>query len=198
MREELFDKLVDLPVLYLDTHSHGDVMSRMTNDIEDISSTVSQSLPSLCSGVLTVTGTVAIMIWYCWQLALLSCVMVGLTIAATRFLSGRVRKYSRQRQQLLGQLNNMVVEMISGYRTVVAYNHQEQTSLLRHCRAAHQGRYPDGYHQRRNGMIGDELYRQHRFCDHRCFRRVFLRPQADLRGCDLFLYRLRPAVQPAD
>lgn len=80
------------------THSHGDVMSRMTNDIENISTTVSQSLPSLFSGVLTITGTVAIMVWYCWQLALLSCAMVILTLIATKVLSGKVRKFSRKRQ----------------------------------------------------------------------------------------------------
>ncbi len=89
MREELFGKIVDLPVQYLDTHSHGDVMSRMTNDIENISTTVSQSLPSLFSGVLTVAGTVAVMLWYCWQLALLSCATVLLTVLATKVLSGR-------------------------------------------------------------------------------------------------------------
>ena len=66
MREELFEKIIDLPVRYLDTHSHGDVMSRMTNDIENISTTVSQSLPSLFSGVLTIFGTVAVMLYYCW------------------------------------------------------------------------------------------------------------------------------------
>ena len=124
MREELFGKIMDLPVRYLDTHSHGDVMSRMTNDIENISSTVSQSLPSLFSGVLTVIGTVAIMLWYCWQLALLSLATVLLTFLATKILSGRVRKFSRRRQTLLGELNGTVEEMVSGYRTVVAYNHQ--------------------------------------------------------------------------
>ena len=128
MREELFGKLVDLPIRYLDTHSHGDVMSRMTNDIENISTTVSQSLPSLFSGTLTIIGTVAIMLWYCWQLALLSLVTVLLTVLATRILSGRVRKFSLRRQQLLGQLNGMVEEMISGYPTVVAYNHQKITT----------------------------------------------------------------------
>ncbi|MGN0294461.1 MAG: ABC transporter ATP-binding protein [Lachnospiraceae bacterium] len=128
MRGELFGKLVDLPVSYLDTHSHGDVMSRMTNDIENISTTVSQSLPSLFSGVLTIIGTVFMMFRYCWQLTLLSCATVLLTVCATRFLSGKVRKFSRRRQQLLGQLNGTVEEMISGYRTVVAYNHQEITA----------------------------------------------------------------------
>ena len=128
MREELFGKIIDLPVRYLDTHSHGDVMSRMTNDIENISTTVSSALPSLFSGVLTIAGTAAIMLWYCWQLALLSCATVILTFLATKFLSGQVRKFSRKRQQLLGQLNGTVEEMISGYRTVVAYNHQDMTT----------------------------------------------------------------------
>lgn len=124
MREQLFGKMIDLPTRYLDTHSHGDVMSRMTNDIENISTTISQSLPSLFSGVLTIIGTAAVMLWYCWQLALLSCATVVLTVFATKFLSKKVRKFSRRRQQLLGSLNGTVEEMISGYHTVVAYNHQ--------------------------------------------------------------------------
>lgn len=127
MREELFGKIVDLPVKYLDTHSHGDVMSRMTNDIENISTTISQSLPSLFSGLLTILGTVSIMLWYCWELALLSLVTVLLTLLATKILSRQVRKFSRRRQELLGTLNGTVEEMISGYHTVVAYNHQDIT-----------------------------------------------------------------------
>jgi ATP-binding cassette subfamily B protein len=128
MRQELFGKIVDLPVSYLDVHSHGDVMSRMTNDIENISTTISQSLPSLFSGVLTIIGTVSIMLWYCWQLALLSFGTVFLTLISTKLLSAKVRKFSRKRQMLLGQLNGTVEEMISGYRTVVAYNHQDITT----------------------------------------------------------------------
>ncbi len=127
LREELFSKIIDLPVRYLDTHSHGDVMSRMTNDVENISTTISQSLPSLFSGVLTILGTIIIMMWYCWQLALLSLGTVVLTVLATKILSKRVRKYSRKRQELLGRLNGTVEEMIDGYRTVVAYNHQDET-----------------------------------------------------------------------
>ena len=128
MRTELFGKLVDLPIRYMDTHSHGDVMSRMTNDVENISTTVSQSLPSMFSGILTILGTVTVMLWKCWQLALLSCATVLLTLLATKVLSGQVRKFSRQRQMLLGQLNGTVEEMVSGYHTVVAYNHQDATA----------------------------------------------------------------------
>ena len=94
-REELFGKVIDLPIKYTDTHSHGDVMSRMTNDVENISATVSQALPSLFSGVLTIIGTAAIMLWLCWQLALLSCASILLTVIATRLLSNYVRKYSK-------------------------------------------------------------------------------------------------------
>ena len=128
LREELFSKIVDLPIRYLDSHSHGDVMSRMTNDVENISSTVAQALPSLFSGVLTIIGTVIIMLWYCWQLALLSFATVILTLLATKILSKQVRKFSRRRQMLLGKLNGTTEEMISGYRTVAAYHHQAITA----------------------------------------------------------------------
>lgn len=137
LRRELFGKIVDLPIGYLDSHSHGDVMSRMTNDIENISTTASQSLPALFSGVLTLAGTVCVMVWYCWQLALLSFATVLLTLLATKFLSQRVRKYSRRRQALLGRLNGTVEEMISGYAAVVAYNRQESTTQD-FCRTADQ------------------------------------------------------------
>lgn len=73
-------------------------------------------------------GTMMIMLWYCWQLALLSCATVILTLLATKILSKNVRKFSRKRQMLLGQLNGTVEEMISGYHTVVAYNHQDITA----------------------------------------------------------------------
>ena len=127
-REELFGKVIDLPVKYTDTHSHGDVMSRMTNDVENISTTVSQALPSLFSGVLTIAGTAAIMLWLCWQLALLSCGAIFLTVIVTRLLSSFVRRYSKERQTLLGSMNGTVEEIVNGYRTVVAYNQQDKSA----------------------------------------------------------------------
>lgn len=126
MRNELFDKIVNLPIKYLDTHPHGDIMSRMTNDVENVSLTVSQSLSSLVSGVLTIIGTVFMMVYLCWQLALLSCITVILTLIVTKFLSAKMREFFRRRQKLLGQLNGTVEEMVTGYKTVVAYNHQEK------------------------------------------------------------------------
>lgn len=124
MRKDLFLNIVNLPIRYLDANSHGDIMSRMTNDIENISTTVSQSMSSLFSGILTVIGTVVMMVALCPQLAALSCVTVILTIVATKLLSKAMRFFFKKRQVILGQLNGNVEEMVTGYRTVVAYNRQ--------------------------------------------------------------------------
>lgn len=125
MREDLFRHIVNLPVRYLDSNSHGDIMSRMTNDIENISTTVSQSLSSMFAGVLTIIGTVIMMTVLCPQLALLSCVTVILTVIATKFLSKAMKKFFTKRQVLLGNLNGTVEEMVTGYKSVVAYNRQK-------------------------------------------------------------------------
>jgi len=125
MREDLFDCIINLPVGYLDSHSHGDIMSRMTNDVENISNTVSQSVSSLFSGFLTVTGTVIMMLSLCPELAVLSCATVILTLVATRLLSKAMKLFFVKRQALLGELNGTVEEMVGGYKTVVAYGRQE-------------------------------------------------------------------------
>lgn len=124
MRNDLFEKMVNLPIRYLDNHPHGDIMSRMTNDIENVSNTISQSLSSLVSGALTLLGTVFMMFYLCPSLALLSCATVILTVTATKFLSGAMRKFYRRRQVLLGSLNSTVEEMVGGYKTVAAYSRE--------------------------------------------------------------------------
>ena len=125
MRQDLFDKIVGMSVKYLDQHSHGDIMSRMTNDVENISNTVSQSMSSLFSGVLTIIGTVIMMVALSPQLALCSCTTVILTIFATKNLSKAMRKFYSRRQVLLGQLNGTVEEMVTGIKTVTAFDRQE-------------------------------------------------------------------------
>lgn len=126
LREDLFDCIVNLPIKYLDVHSHGDIMSRMTNDVENVSTTISQSLSSLFSGVLTIIGTALMMIYLCPKLAAFSIITVILTLVATKFLSKAMRKFYKKRQILLGNLNGTVEEMITGYKTVTAYNRQEE------------------------------------------------------------------------
>ena len=125
MRHDLFKKIDYLSIKYLDTHSNGDIMSRMTNDVENVSNTISQSLGSLVSGVLTIIGTVAIMFTYCWQLTLITLVTVILTVIVTKKMSQVMRKIYRKRSAILGQLNGHSEEMITGYKSIVAYNKQE-------------------------------------------------------------------------
>ena len=125
MRHDLFKKIDHLSIKYLDIHSNGDVMSRMTNDVENVSSTISQSLGSLVSGILTIIGTVAIMFAYCWQLTLITMVTVILTVIVTKKMSKAMRKVYRKRSAILGQLNGHSEEMITGYKSIVAYNKQE-------------------------------------------------------------------------
>ena len=125
MRAQLFRKTIDLPLSYLDNHSHGDLISRMTNDAENISGVISQSLSSLFSGVLTLAGTMAVMFWYSWQLTLLACSVVIFSVLFTRIISRVMRRYYLQRQQLLGRINGIVEEKVSYYKTVTAYNQQD-------------------------------------------------------------------------
>ena len=128
MRNDLFVKIVNLPITYFDTHSHGDIMSRMTNDVDNISNTLAQTLGSLFSGVLMIAGTVIMMFITCWELALLSCVIVLLTVIATKFLSKAMRKFYKKRQLLLGRLNGTVEEMVVGHKTVKAFS-KEQSAI---------------------------------------------------------------------
>lgn len=125
MRHDLFQKIDYLSIKYLDTHSNGDIMSRMTNDVENVSNTISQSLGSLVSGVLTIIGTVAIMFAYCWQLTLITLVTVIITVVVTKKMSQIMRRVYRRRSEILGQLNGHSEEMITGYKSIVAYNKQE-------------------------------------------------------------------------
>ena len=127
LRGQLFGKVISLPIPYLDSHSHGDIMSRMTNDAENVSNVISSSLTSLFSGVLTLIGTVIMMLRYSPALTALTCLTVILSIVVTRVMSKLMRKYYLQRQELLGKLNGIVEEKVSAGKTVTAYNLQEST-----------------------------------------------------------------------
>ena len=125
MRNDLFKKFVKLPIKFLDTHSHGDLMSRMTNDVENISNTISSSIASLISGVMTMLGSLAIMLYYNWALTFVSLVSVVLTLLVSKVLTKKMRVYFTNQSKILGELNGHTEEMITGYKTVVAYNKED-------------------------------------------------------------------------
>ncbi len=126
MRGDLFKHIVRLPISFIDRHAKGDLLSRMTNDADNISNVISQSMGSLFSGVLTLIGTLAMMLYFSVPLALLSCSTIILTLIATRLLTRYMRIYYLRRQQLLGSLNATVEEMVTNTRTVTAYNLQDK------------------------------------------------------------------------
>ena len=125
MRRDLFGDLVRLPIKYFDTNKHGDIMSRMTNDVENISNTISQSIGSLISGVLTVIGSIVIMLIYSPLLTLISLSTVVLTIFVSGKMTKFMRKYFLEQQIILGRLNGHVEEMVTGCRTVASYSKEK-------------------------------------------------------------------------
>ncbi len=126
LRNDLFAKISKLPIKYTDTHKHGDIMSRMTNDVENVSNAVSQSIASLISSVLTLIGAFSMMVYYSWIMALIACVTIPLTIFISGTLAKFMRKYFIRRQKLLGKINGQVEEMVTSYKTVVAYGKEEK------------------------------------------------------------------------
>ena len=128
MRNDLFRKICYLPIKYTDTHQHGDIMSRMTNDVENISNTISQSIASLFSAVITLIGTIAIMVYYSPVLTLVAMISIPLTMVTSTLMAKVMRKYFVRQQRLLGSLNSQIEEMVTGYHTVVAYGHEDEAA----------------------------------------------------------------------
>jgi ATP-binding cassette subfamily B protein len=126
LRNDLFQKISRLPIKYTDTHKHGDIMSRMTNDVENVSNAISQSIASLISSVLTLIGAFTMMIYYGWIMALIACLTVPLTILISTNLAKFMRKYFVRQQKILGKINGQVEEMVTSYKTVVAYGKEKK------------------------------------------------------------------------
>lgn len=125
LRNDLFAKMVKLPISYTDTHAHGDLMSRMTNDVDNISNTVSSTIGSLISGILTIISCFCMMIYYSPLLTLVSMISLVLTLIVTGLMSKIMRPLFKKQQELLGNLNTQTEEMVTGIKTVSAYNHQD-------------------------------------------------------------------------
>ena len=125
MRNELFKKISYLPISYTDTHKHGDIMSRMTNDVENISNTISQSIASLFSSVIMLVGAFVLMMYYSPLLTLAAMIAIPLTVLASNLLVKHMRKYFSLQSKLLGQLNGHIEEMVTGYKTVMAFGKED-------------------------------------------------------------------------
>ena len=126
MRKELFDKLQELPLSYFDAHTHGELMSRFTNDADNVQLALEQSVVQLISSVVTFVGVVAMMITLSPVLFLASLVMLGAVMAVFTVFGKRSRKYFARQQGALGAVNGNIQETIEGLKVVKAFNHEEQ------------------------------------------------------------------------
>ncbi|HEX9059629.1 MAG TPA: ABC transporter ATP-binding protein, partial [Clostridia bacterium] len=126
LRNTLFKKLQKLPVSFFDTRAHGDLMSRVTNDIDNISTTISQSTAQLISGAITITGSLVLMLRLNLLLTLASVITVPLVFLVTRTVAGKTGALFKEQQAVLGKLNGHIEETISGIHVVKAFNHEEK------------------------------------------------------------------------
>lgn len=125
LRSDFFEKMQRLPLKFYDTRSHGDTMSRITNDVDNISSTIAQTTTQLISSILTLVGSLAVMIELNIPLTLVVLLCVPLVMLLTRGIASRSRSYFKAQQQSLGILNGVIEENILGLKMVKAFDKQE-------------------------------------------------------------------------
>lgn len=130
LRKDLFEKLQGLSLPYFDSQPHGDLMSRMTNDVENINTTLSQNITQIFSSLITVIGTLIMMLYLSPLLTVLSLITIPIGIFLTIKIAGFTRKYFLSQQTELGSLNGYIEEIISGQKVVKTFG-QEQKSIQR-------------------------------------------------------------------
>ena len=127
MRKDVFDRLMDLPVGYFDTHQTGDIISRISYDIDTVNTSLSNDLVQILTTMITVAGALAMMILISPRLVLIFAFTVPLSFVLTKIITGKTRPLFRLRSRKLGELNGFVEEMISGQKTLKAYYQEKNT-----------------------------------------------------------------------
>ncbi len=126
LRQGLFSHMEDLPLSYFDSHSHGDIMSVYTNDVDTLRQVIGNTVPNLFQSLITLFSTFVSMIVLSLPLTLVSLCMAALTVWVTGKLGGMSRKYFVERQKSLGAVNGFIEEMVSGQRVVKVYCHEKK------------------------------------------------------------------------
>ncbi len=125
LRDDLFVHMQTLPIKYFDSHAHGDIMSVYTNDIDTLRQLISQSLPQLVNTIITVVSVFLSMLYLSVPLSVLTLVMVGVMMLATKYLTGNSGKYFLKQQQELGKVNGYIEEMMNGQKVVKVFCHED-------------------------------------------------------------------------
>ncbi|MBO5370374.1 MAG: ABC transporter ATP-binding protein [Clostridia bacterium] len=126
IREDLFDKMQNLPVRFFDRNPNGELMSRFTNDVDTIGEMLNHTIVQLFSGCITIIGTFSLMIYTNWKLAIITVVMIPVFIKVAGALAKRSRKYFSAQQAALGAVNGYVEESVSGQKVIKVFNHEPQ------------------------------------------------------------------------
>lgn len=125
IRNDAYRQLVNLPISYFDEQTHGDIISKITNDVDAIFHALSQLVPQLVTAVITIIGSLVLMLLTSWQLSIITLIMIPLMALTTVFITKKGFKHFRTQQQKLGTINGIVNESIQGCKVVKLYNQEE-------------------------------------------------------------------------
>ncbi|WP_277291712.1 ABC transporter ATP-binding protein [Streptococcus orisratti] len=126
IRSDLFTHMETLPIRYFDTHSHGDIMSVYTNDVDTLRQLIGQSIPQIINSTFSIVTTFTAMLVLNVPLTILSVVMVCLLLFVARKIAGQSSRYFRDQQNDLGKVNGFIEEMVEGQKVIKVFNHEEQ------------------------------------------------------------------------
>ena len=125
IRDEMFVKMQYLPIKYFDTHSHGDIMSRYTNDTDTLRQVISQAMPQMVSSLMTIVAVLASMFYLNWILAIFVVCFSCITVVVTRKLARKSATYFIKGQKSLGKVNGYIEEMLNGQKVVKVFTHEK-------------------------------------------------------------------------
>ncbi len=126
LRCELFSRMESLPLRYFDTHSHGDIMSVYTNDIDTLRQMISQSVPQFLNSIITITSVLISMLFLNLWLTLLSLLMIGISVLISKKAAGMSGRFFKSQQETTGKLNGFIEEMVGGQKVIKVFCHEEE------------------------------------------------------------------------
>lgn len=128
MRNQISEKINRMPMKYFDTKTHGEILSRITNDVDTLGMSLNQSLTQLITSVTTMVGVLIMMISISWIMTLAALVIIPLSMFAVRKVVGRSQKYFKKQQRFLGHVNGLVEENYGGHQIVRVFNKEEEVT----------------------------------------------------------------------
>lgn len=126
IRKDLFDHLQTLPLSYFDSQTHGEIMSRFTNDVDNIQMMLEQTIVQLISSVFSFVSTIVMMIVLKWQLFLVALIFLVIMVINSVYIAKKTRKYYKAQQAALGKMNGNIEETMEGMKVVKVFNHESQ------------------------------------------------------------------------